>query len=432
MFPRLRTAVPTALCVLVGGAAATTLVIGFPVTIVVAGAILILAVAAGEVMAGSATTRSLPVARGAASGPAVLEPAPPEGLARARAVVQAHGEDSLSPFILRADKRFAFAGGGVVAYRVIGHTAVVSGDPVGPAGAVGEVLGQLLEHAHESGGRVVLYGSSERHLDTYRALGLRALCVGEEAVVDPASFSLEGRAVRKLRQSVNRVERRGWRIEAHQGRAIDSSLEAEIDALEVQWRSAHERMLGFAMAMGEFDLGVRPADLYLLARSPDGHLSAVMRFLSHCGDLSLDTMRRVGETPNGLNEALVCRALEVARERGVREVSLNYAGLGHLVRRGPTGGWLARRAQGIGLAWLGRHFQMDRLVRFNEKFSPQWRPRYLVYESRRHLPASVLRVLQAEGYLPTAVRTTPGVASRPAHPGQLASPGPAVDGRTGR
>ena len=42
---------------------------------------------------------------------------------------------------------------------------------------------------------------------------------------------------------------------------------------------------------------------------------------------------------------------------------------------------------------------MDRLVVFNEKFSPCWRPRYLVFESRARLPAAVFRVLQAEGYL---------------------------------
>ena len=42
---------------------------------------------------------------------------------------------------------------------------------------------------------------------------------------------------------------------------------------------------------------------------------------------------------------------------------------------------------------------MDRLVLFNQKFSPTWRPRYLVYESRATLPRAVFRVLQAEGYL---------------------------------
>ena len=113
---------------------------------------------------------------------------------RARAIVEAHGEDSLSPFILRPDKSFAFAAGGVIAYRMIGRTAVVSGDPVGPAGAVAALCAQLREKRARAGGRVVLYGcfgAPPRGLP--RSLGLRAICVGEEAVVDPEPFTLEGR-----------------------------------------------------------------------------------------------------------------------------------------------------------------------------------------------------------------------------------------------
>ena len=58
------------------------------------------------------------------------------------------------------------------------------------------------------------------------------------------------------------------------------------------------------------------------------------------------------------------------------------------------------RLKRIVLRVLGRRFQMDRLVRFNEKFFPEWRPRYLVYESRAGLARTALRVLQAEGHLP--------------------------------
>jgi lysyl-tRNA synthetase class 2 len=355
-------------------------------------------------------------------------------LQAARAIVEEHGEDSLSPFILRADKSFQFAAGGVLAYRVFGSTAVVSGDPIGPRASAPEVLAQFLRSAHARGWHVALYGSSARHVDRYRRMGLRAVCVGEEAVVDPARFTLEGRPVRKLRQSVNRIERRGWEITACEGRQIDRALEAEIDALEAAWRTGRPRLLGFAMAMGEFECGVQPHDLYLLGRSPDGVLQASMRFISHRGKLSLDTMRRVGETPNGLNEALVCRALEIARERGVPEVSLNYAGLAHLVRNGPSGNAAMRAAKRLLLWVLGRHFQMQRLVRFNEKFAPEWRPRYLVYESRAALPRSVFRVLQAEGYLPQRAR--PRVASgKPAVARRLrdlATVERTADGRLGR
>jgi lysyl-tRNA synthetase class 2 len=331
---------------------------------------------------------------------------PPEALQAVRAIVAEHGEDSLSPFIVRPDKAFAFAAGGVVAYRVIGETIVVSGDPVGPAGSVPFVLGRLFEVARRRRLSVVIYGGSPRHLTAYAQFGLRTLCVGEEAVVDPARFTLEGRAVRKLRQSVHRIERRGWAITALDGHAVDADQQREIDSVETRWRASRKRMLGFAMSMGEYEAGPQPQDLYLLARSPEGELQGVMRFVRHRGKLSLDTMRRVGETPNGLNEALVCRALEIARGRGISEVSLNYAGLGHLVRREPTGNPVTRAVTRVVVRRLSHHFQMERLVRFNDKFFPEWRPRYLVYQSRAALPRSVVRVLQAEGYLPTRRAST--------------------------
>jgi lysyl-tRNA synthetase, class II len=318
----------------------------------------------------------------------------------ARAITERYGDDSLSPFALRPDKALHFAAGGVLAYRLIGETAVVSGDPIAPPGKAPRVLASFLALARRRGWEVALWGASSRNLDDYRALGLQARCAGEEAFVDPARFTLEGRRVRKLRQSVHRVERRGWRITACEGRDLDDALEAQLDELEAKWRAKQRRLHGFAMGMGSYTPDVRPADLYLLARSPEGDLRAAMRFIDHCGKLSLDTMRRVGDTPNGCNEALVARALELARERGVREVSLNYAGLAHLVRDTSDRTVSGHRLRRLALRALGRRFQLERLVCFNEKFHPEWRPRFLVYESPTGLPRTVMRVLQAEGYLP--------------------------------
>ena len=171
----------------------------------------------------------------------------------ARAIVERYGEDSLSPFVLRPDKALQFAAGGVLSYRVIRGTAIVSSDPVAPDGAAGEVLSSFLALARRRGWQVGLWGASARHLAAYRELGLRAICVGEEAFVDPRRFTLEGRAVRKLRQSVHRVQRRGWEVTVHEGRSIDAALESEIDELEWAWRARQPRMYGFAMGMGVYD-----------------------------------------------------------------------------------------------------------------------------------------------------------------------------------
>jgi lysyl-tRNA synthetase class 2 len=325
----------------------------------------------------------------------------------ARAILERYGEDTLAPFLLRADKALHFAAGGVLSYRVIGETAIVSADPVAPPGRAGDVLASFLRVARSRGWQVAIWGAGEQHLDEYRRLGLRSICVGEEAFVDPAGFTLEGRAVRKLRQSVARVRRRGWEITAVQGRDIDPALEAQIDELEHRWRASRRQLIGFAMGMGHFESEIHPDDLFVLARAPSGKLGGAMRFAACAGGrLSLDTMRRVGETPNGLNEALICHALQAARQLGVREVSLNYAGLAHLIRARHQGAAASLRARAV-MALLGRRFQMERLVRFNEKFFPEWRPRHLVYESRLALPRTVVRVLQAEGYLPTRLAGTP-------------------------
>ena len=339
-------------------------------------------------------------------------------LAVARSLVENYGEDSISPFIVRPDKSYEFAAGGVLAYRTFGRTAVVSGDPVGPPGAAAELLAGFLEAARSRNCEVVVYGASAREIETYHRLGLRSICVGEEAVVHPDRFSLEGRRVRKLRQSVHRIQRRGWQILVSDGVDIDAATESEIDALEARWRARRRCVLGFAMSMGRFEAGVHPGDLYVLARSPEGGLAAVMRFIAHRGKLSLDTMRRIGETPNGLNEALLCHALEVARARGISEVSLNYAGLAHLVRNRNSAGRVRSVAIRLLLALLRRRFQTERLVRFNEKFAPEWRPRYLVYRSRRTLPVAAYRVLQAEGYIAHRdLRAELDTPSRPARTG---------------
>ncbi len=82
-------------------------------------------------------------------------PGPLERRPRARGRTgRGWGEDSLAPFLLRQDKAFFFAHGGVLAYRTVRETAVVSSDPVGPPGAAPRILRDFIAHARERrGGR---------------------------------------------------------------------------------------------------------------------------------------------------------------------------------------------------------------------------------------------------------------------------------------
>ena len=61
----------------------------------------------------------------------------------------------------------------------------------------------------------------ERCCPLWEQLGLRSLYLGDEAIVDTAAFSLEGRAIRKVRQSVTRLEKQGYEAELIEARRAD-------------------------------------------------------------------------------------------------------------------------------------------------------------------------------------------------------------------
>ena len=344
---------------------------------------------------------------------------------RAAAIVREHGCDSLDPFAVREDKAFHFAAGGFVAYRVLRETAVVSGDPVGPAGCAPAVLESFVRFAEERGWHIVITAASERHLAACRQLGLRVLRIGDEAVVDPQAFSLEGRPIRKVRQSIARVRRHGWRVEVVDGCDVTSALERELGEVEAEWRSRQRRLIGFAMTLGRLaGAGELDGGVYVLGRDPDGRLRSFLRFASYRNGLSLDLMRRAGEEPNGLTEALVVAAIERAREGGLGAVSLNFAGFAHVMAADAALSRSQRLLRLVLRLFHGR-FQLERLVRFNAKFLPCWQARYLVYDGLTYLPLSALRVLQAEAYLRLQTRLGGGSPSTERPAGSEGRPRPA-------
>ena len=105
----------------------------------------------------------------------------------ARQLVDSYGSDSLSFFALRRDKSYLFSPSGraFLAYRVVAGTALVSGDPVGDEAEIDDLLAELRRIARASGWRFAVVGASDAHLERYRALGLKPVPIGDEAVLDP-------------------------------------------------------------------------------------------------------------------------------------------------------------------------------------------------------------------------------------------------------
>ena len=331
-------------------------------------------------------------------------PADDEARRAAFRLVRAHGRDTLAFFKLRRDTSLFFSSdrSSFVAYKVSGRILLASGDPVGEAESLPRLLSELCEFAERRGLALGAVGAGEGLLDLYRDAGLHALYIGDEAIVDTRSFSLEGRAIRKVRQSVNRLTSAGFSTELCSLGDLDAATLEQLERVSVSWREgAPER--GFAMAMDELACAHYPDTTVVTARDGQGTVRGFLHLVPTYGRkaMSLSCMRRDRGTPNGLMEYLVVRAIEELRARDIEEISLNFAAFARWMHAPRN-----RRERRLGrIVAIGNPvFQIESLYRFNAKFSPRWVPRYLLYERSVDLPRIALATMRVEGQVPVRSR----------------------------
>ena len=323
---------------------------------------------------------------------------------QAAEIVRRWGTDTLAPFALRSDKEWFVTGRTLIAYRVVRGIALVSGDPIGPPEEPETSLGAFVAHASARGWRVAVMGASGRLLDVYRRMGFRPVYHGDEAVIDTERFALDGRPMRTVRQAVHRVERNGYHAEVIMAGDVPAALRSELTAVENAWLRDGARK-GFTMELDSlFRLGDGDA-VFVIGRDLHGRVAGFLH-LATCPasqSLSLSTMPRLPDTPNGFTAWLIVQAAGWARSHRFAHLSLNFspfAGLLGTQAELPSARRLERRV----LLRLKRvlDLQLDNLLRFNGQFVPAWLPRYVILQAWTDLPRVAVAAMAAEGYLPYA------------------------------
>lgn len=337
---------------------------------------------------------------------------------RAEVIVRRWGADTLAPFALRHDKALFFledptagpaAPGAeevLVAYRVVRGIALISGEPVGPPARLREAVEAFGAHAHLRGWKVAMLGASENMSEVCREIGLHVLYHGDEAVVDTASFSLDGGAKRAVRQAVHRLGRNGYTCEMVFAGDIQPSLRDELFAVERAWLRGRPRT-GFSMQLDDLFRLTGEDALFAIGRSADGRVAGFLHLaVSSVGKtLSLSSMPRLATTPNGFNSWLIVEVTRWADAQGFGRLSLNFSPFARLLVEHAELS-VSERVEREALLSLKRalSLQLDNLLRFNRQFAPIPQPRFVVYERLSDLPLVALAAMAAEGYLPFAAR----------------------------
>ncbi|MFE0733177.1 phosphatidylglycerol lysyltransferase domain-containing protein [Streptomyces antibioticus] len=322
---------------------------------------------------------------------------------RLRELLDRHGErDSLGYFALRREKSVCWSptGKAAVAYRVVGGVSLASGDPLGDPEAWPGAIAPWLAEARAHGWIPAVMGASEEAGTVYARHGLDALELGDEAIVDVAGFTLEGRAMRTVRQAHNRVRRAGYTVRVRRHEDIPAGETAALVRRADDWRDgAVER--GFSMALGRLGDARDGRCVMVECADGDGRLRALLSFVPWGpAGLSLDLMRRDRDSDNGLIEFMVIEVLRRAGEIGITHVSLNFAMFRSVFERGARlgAGPVLRLWRSL-LGFFSRWWQIESLYRANAKYRPVWEPRFLLFEKSADLPRIGVASARAEGFL---------------------------------
>ncbi|TCC59486.1 bifunctional lysylphosphatidylglycerol synthetase/lysine--tRNA ligase LysX [Kribbella pittospori] len=321
-----------------------------------------------------------------------------------RRLLLEHGErDSLGYFATRRDKAVVFSPDkqAAIAYRVVNGVSLASGDPLGDPVAWPGAIQRWLAEARTYGWSPAVLSVSEEAAHAYVDAGLRALSMGDEAIIDVADFTLEGRTMRPVRQAVTRVQRAGYHAEVVRHGDLSPEMLAQYVHLAEKWRGAHTER-GFSMALGRLGDPSDARCVMVIARDSDGEVRGLLSFVPWgVRGVSLDLMRRDPESVNGLMEFMVTSLVDACGDLGLHRISLNFAMFREIFSDAErVGAGPVLRLTNALLTAASRFWQLESLYQSNEKYLPRWSPRLICYSRGASLAQVLLAAGTAEGFLP--------------------------------
>ena len=326
------------------------------------------------------------------------QPAQQTCSASARALAERWGRSSTAPLLALPDNdRLPLCDGQALAGLSVRNGVALSlGVPVAPDGLQRRALAEFVRTCETAGWTPALLGLDDAQRRVVTEEGFTALKIGEEAFLDVASFSTDGKRRANVRHSVTRARKDGVVVLRYDDATRSPRRDAQLAAISAAWladKGGPE--LGFTL--GRFDLDrLDDQEVYAALTGEGTDDERVVGFVTWLpyddGDAAvLDLMRRAEPCPPGVMECLVVDALADFAARGRRTASLGGVPLATTGDRTGT----AQRAMGWAYERGGSVYAAKGLFRFKDKFDPDWQPMHLAYPRTADLPRIGVAVLRA-------------------------------------
>lgn len=315
---------------------------------------------------------------------------------QAKEIIEQQGRSSLARFALLEDKSYYFSPSGqsVIAYVPKGRSAIALGDPIGEPQDLRETLISFQQFCSSNDWFPAFYQTLPDYLEIYQSLGFQALQIGAEGIVDLKTFTLNGKAGKNLRTTINKFTKLGYKVNFYQP-PIASDLLKQLRTISDEWL---RQMQGAEkkFSLGWFDEGYLRSGEIAAVYAPNGQITAFANIVPEyqLNEITFDLMRHRINVENGTMDFLLISMLEHFKARGYDSFNLGLAALSG-VGQAKTA---SRLEKGIHYLYehLNRFYNFKGLYTYKDKFHPRWEPRYLIYPNLIALPDVVVALIRAD------------------------------------
>jgi phosphatidylglycerol lysyltransferase len=324
-----------------------------------------------------------------------VEPSSESGRERAKFLLSEFGNSSVDYFKLSNDKLYFFSDihDAFIAYRIANGFAIVLEEPVCAEENKKEVLEEFYTQCKKMGLKAAFYRVDENSIYWFNQLRQQKMIIGQEAILEVESFTLEGKEKKSLRNGLNSLQKKGFTSTIHRA-PLPSDLIPELKKVSDDWLSAFDKEEQI-FSQGMFDAKeIRNHDI-ITVNDETGKVVAFLNIIPDYspGECTYDLIRKTSEAPGGCMDALIIKLIEYAKER-----EFKYINLGLVPMTGITEP--QSPAEQI-IKYAGEKFRRFKhyhgLRDFKEKYATIWADKFLVYESDYdllQLPAALNKVMQ--------------------------------------
>jgi len=310
-------------------------------------------------------------------------------------IVKQYGRSSLAALALLPDKSYFFSSGGsVIAFAARSGIGLALGDPIGPESDAYNAISEFRKYCEAHDWRPAFYQTLPDHLDLYQSQRFNTICIGHEAIVHLADFTLEGGAVKPIRTSVNKLTKLGFRAEVHNPPILEPLME-ELRMVSDAWltmmQGSEKRF-----SLGWFDEDYIGSCPVMVIRSDDGTAVAFANIYSEyqLNEATVDLMRRTKDAPNGTMDFLFVSLFDWAKSAGYDTFNLGLSPLAGVGDESDDP--IVEKGINFVYKHANRFYGFIGLHAFKEKFNPEWSPRYLVYDGARNLLTTAYSIVSAD------------------------------------